>query len=111
MTVKEFLKPTKWKIILTFIIPFYIAYIKQYAMVIEGPGVWWAFTFGFIPLIILIPGTIYSYFFRGIYQTPLTRSEEAIQALLMIMTTLIINYLIACLIIFLYNKFKTPSKI
>lgn len=105
MKLRDFFKLTIWKIILMLIIPFYLVYNIQISMTISGPPAWWGFYIDFVPLIISIPWIIYNHFFT-IQATPLNSTQSNLNFLLAIIIPLIINYLIACLIIFVYNKIR-----
>ena len=53
MDRKEFFKPTKWKIILTLVIPFYLTYTVQFARAIPpDKSIWYQFVFYPIPILI-----------------------------------------------------------
>jgi len=107
--IREFFKPTWWKIVITLLIPFYLTYTIQYGMNnIMDSNVWWGFDNGYSPLIILIPTMIYVYFFKT-FATPLGSYMQIFQFLSYIIIPLIVNYLIACLIVHIYKKFKSEN--
>jgi len=108
MDLKEFFKPTKWKLILTFFIPFYLTYTLNYQMAMIGQeSVWWQWTFAPIPLVVCYFSSIYMSLSGFIGQQPGFVVQDKI---LMFVTNyilpILINYIIVCLLIYLYKKYK-----
>ncbi len=103
MEYKEFFKLTKWKIILTFIIPLYITYTIHYAMAIPpAEGIWYQLTFYPIP----IPIVYFMIFTYSGAQPLFSFGERILHFILNYLIPLAINYCVVSAIIFLYKKFK-----
>jgi hypothetical protein len=100
MEWKHFFRPTKWKIIIAVLIPFYFTYMPLYAMNVGGSPVWWDFVVAIVPLVISIPSIIYHHFFT-IYAFPLVPFLLETQLLLGTIIPILVNYLIACLAVFI----------
>ncbi len=109
MDCKDFFKPTKWKIILTLIIPIYLTYTVHFAMVLPpAKSVWYAITFYPIPILLIYFGSIYSYF-QPLSKPLFPFPEKVLHFLLDYILPLLINYVIVCLIIFLFKKIKSKK--
>lgn len=98
--LKNFLRPSIWKIMVAFLFPLYLTYNLHYQMAIPPqPSTWYEITLLPLPLVL-------SYFFMltnsGTYPIPVA----ALDLFLDYAVPFIINYLIACGILHLYNRKK-----
>ena len=108
--MKDFFKPTVAKIIIMLVLPFYFGIIAtvyldlDFSVVVEQ-----AVSVTFIPYIILVFGTMYLWsssenFFDNL--AVLNTSQTIWYFFLEIILPLIINYLLACLLIHFYRRYK-----
>lgn len=106
----EYLKPTKWKIILTLLIPIYCTYTVQYQMSIPPEkSVWYQVVFYPTPILLFYISNIFSQF--AITAQPLfSVGAKYLHFYLDFVVPAIFNYLIICLSFFLYSKFISKSK-
>ena len=106
----KFLKPTKWKIILTLLIPLYCTYTVQYQMSMPPEkSVWYQVVFYPIPLLFFYISNILSQF--TIHAQPLfSIGEKYLHFCLDFVVPTTFNYLIICLSFFLYSNFIKISK-
>lgn len=115
-TIKEFFKPDKWKIILIFVIP--IALTIQEVCI--GPKCMDGWSYGLkillIPLAIYIPYLIVDKIQHG-PDTPMQAVvgewnpdsliiQEISEKLFILIPVVIFNYLLACILIHFYHKYK-----
>ena len=107
----KFLKPTKWKIILTLLIPIYCTYTVQYHMSMPPEKmVWYQVIFYPIPLLLFYISNIYSQFTTSSAHPLFTNWERYLHFYLDFVVPTIFNYLLVCLSFFLYSKFIKKSK-
>lgn len=106
----EYLKPTKWKLILTLLIPLYCTYTVQYQMALPpAKSVWYQVVFYPIPLLFFYISNIFSQF--TVTAHPLfSIGAKYLHFCLDFVVPAILNYLIICLFFFLYSKFIKKSK-
>ncbi|MFA6098183.1 MAG: hypothetical protein WCV50_01920 [Patescibacteria group bacterium] len=109
--MKEFFRPTKLKLILTFLLPFYLGIIYEISQTGSGteavatPN----FTVSLLPYILLIFGAVALWankegFFDKL--SLITTGQAVWYFCLEVILPLIVNYLLACLIAFIYYKIK-----
>jgi len=113
--MKEFLKPTLAKLILIVLIPFYFGVIGDFALGADGVStiIVSQVRVVFLPYVVLIfsamvlwissGGVLADYSFLSTGQKILYLFTEAILPLL-------INYLLACLIVYIYRIFKGRTR-
>ena len=109
--MKNFFKPTIFKIALTFFIPFYFGVVGQVVVdansqisIVNKASV------TFLPYVILIFGTMYLWTSSELIfaeMALLTTSQKFLYIFLEVLLPIIINYLIACVIVYLI-KFIWP---
>lgn len=112
--MKDFFKFTKVKLLLTLLLPFYFAIAVQ---TIFGPNATVASKYfidiKWIPFVLLIFGTMYiwsatdRYFFDF---SLLSGSQKIFFVLSETLLPLIINYILVCLLVYLYNYLKKKRK-
>jgi len=112
MDWKEFFKPTKPKIILTLVFFVIVVLITFSGRRCEGgsfciSGPHYVYVISMIYLLIfgipMFSNKIYSFVNRPFHPANI---PDSLIALLLFLITLLWNYLIACIILFIYNKFK-----
>ncbi len=116
MDTKQFLKPTWIKIAITLIIPLTLWYGTVYDFDYSAPEpigkpnlVYQTWKVYFIPLIVNIPFTIYSWSFKLESQRVVSDNFVLTDTITFIVSILV-NYLLACSLIFLYSKIKHRQK-
>jgi len=111
MNLKDFFKPSKWKIIIFLIIPG-VFHTCAFGMT---AGINYLCTYNLYPMILYVPFVLLNLFPRieaaaypqeAYYNGALISPIETIITLI---TSIIIAYLIACLIIFLIKKMKNKK--
>ena len=107
----KYIKPTKWKIIFTFLIPLYFTYTVQYQMSMPPEkSVWYQVVFYPIPLLFFYISNIYRQFTASIAHPLFSVGAKYLHFCLDFVVPAILNYLLICLSFFLYSKFIKKSK-
>lgn len=106
----KFLKPTKWKIIFTLLMPLYCTYTVQYQMAIPPEkSIWYQIVFYPIPLLLFYLSAIFNRFSCKVH--PLFSIEKNfLHFYLDFIVPTLLNYLIICVSFFLFSKFKKNIK-